>query len=761
MRVVPSMIHHLLQIALALLTLMIIDRPGGFRVVGPGGGGAMFHPSVSPVDPNTVLVACDMTGAYISHDGGRSWRMFNLRGVVEFFVFDPLHKNVIYAKASGLWRSQDDGETWALVYPKPSALKGVKMSSDHSDEELLADPDPLGNISAMAIDPRSSKILYVAARNRVTGKFALFVSRDGGETWGKSDDLPGFVRKLAVSPFPTGSENTLVMAGADFIELKTSSGMHRVVPPPGKKLTDFSVGFGEKGEPVFYAIADESAFASRNAGLSWQPIRLGQGQIETRAIATSLRVPQVAYLSYRNLEERGLKYMGVAKTTDAGSTWTLVWKEEITQSPKIAINIHDAWITERFGSDWGENPLTLTVADQSPDLVYATDFGRTMRTTDAGATWTAVYSKKVDRGWTSTGLDVTTTYGYHFDPFDSRRQFITTTDIGLFRSEDGGNSWVSSTTGVPKDWVNTTYWIVFDPQVRGRAWSVNSGTHDLPRPKMWRRTGVAKYRGGVCISENGGRTWTKSNDGMEQSATTHILMDPNSPVHSRTLYVTAFGRGVYKSSDGGRSWALKNQGITQREPFAWRLVLDSHDTLYLLIARRSEDGSIGTEGDGALYRSTDKAESWTAVALPQGVNAPNGLAVDPRNVDRLYLATWAQDKGQHGDGGGIFLSVDRGKSWAKVLDRDRHVYDITIDPRDSSILYAAGFESSAWRSPDRGQHWTRIPGFNFKWAHRVIPDPEDPTRVYITTFGGGVWNGAVNGPDLPVDIITSELQPGR
>src|SRR5204863_347971 len=43
---------------------------------------------ISPHDPRLVLVACDMTGAYISHDGGDSWRMFNLRSPVTLFAFD-------------------------------------------------------------------------------------------------------------------------------------------------------------------------------------------------------------------------------------------------------------------------------------------------------------------------------------------------------------------------------------------------------------------------------------------------------------------------------------------------------------------------------------------------------------------------------------------------------------------------------------------------------------------------------------------------
>jgi len=751
-----------LSLLLTLASPAFGQRPGNFTIVGPGGGGAMFRPQVSPHDPNTVLVACDMTGAYITHDGGKSWRMFNLRGVAEFFVFDPSDKNVIYVESTGLWRSQDDGETWKLIYPKPGAVKSVKMSSDHSDEDLIAEPNPLGSISAMAIDPGNSRVLYAAAGDRTTGAFGLFTSRDSGESWSKLSDLPGAALKIFVNQAPRQERRLVIVAGSDFIDIWNASAMKKFAAPAGKKITDMSVGFTD-GVPIFYAISEESvASVSDDMGASWRKVEFGKGDVKLRAIATSLLHPQIAYVSYRDLEDGGLKYMGVAKTTDTGHTWLPVWKEDISKVGAAGANIHDAWITEKFGSDWAENPLTLSVANQGANLVYATDLGRTMKSTDGGATWNAVYSQKAkDGGWTSTGLDVTTSYGYHFDPFDQNRQFISTTDIGLFRSEDSGKSWIQSTDGVPRDWRNTTYWIIFDPAVKGRVWSVNSWTHDLPRPKMWRRSGVEKYRGGVCISQDGGKTWTKSNDGMEQTAATFILLDPASPVDARTLYVTGFGRGVYKSTNGGKSWTLKNNGITQKEPFAWRIARDNNGALYLLIARRSEDGSIGTDKDGAIYRSTDGAEHWMPVAMPEEVNAPNGLAIDPKNPNRLYLAIWARAKGEHGDGGGIYLSEDAGRTWKQVLDRDRHIYDVTMDPRDGTILYATGFESSAWISRDAGEHWSRIPGFNFKWGHRVIPDPEDPKAIYITTFGGGVWHGSVDGTDRPVDIATPELQPGK
>ena len=93
---------------------------------GLGGGGGMFLPTLSPLNNNDVLVSGDMTGFYISHDGGSSWRMFNLGDRAWFFVFDPVDPKVIYAKTApapvgfkqdrpfsrpALFRSADSGKT--------------------------------------------------------------------------------------------------------------------------------------------------------------------------------------------------------------------------------------------------------------------------------------------------------------------------------------------------------------------------------------------------------------------------------------------------------------------------------------------------------------------------------------------------------------------------------------------------------------------------------------------------------------------------
>src|ERR1700710_3076775 len=54
-------------------------RNDSWGFIGSGGGGAMFYPTFSPHDPKFAFVACDMTGSYVTYDGGGSWAMVNSR----------------------------------------------------------------------------------------------------------------------------------------------------------------------------------------------------------------------------------------------------------------------------------------------------------------------------------------------------------------------------------------------------------------------------------------------------------------------------------------------------------------------------------------------------------------------------------------------------------------------------------------------------------------------------------------------------------
>jgi photosystem II stability/assembly factor-like uncharacterized protein len=711
--------------------------------IGPGGGGSFFEPTVSPDDPNRVLVACDMTDGYFSETGGKSWRSFNLRGRIRFFAFDPRNTKVLYAKSIGLWRSTDAGITWSLIYPDPREVTGIEMHGDHAGEKLITSPSqPL--ILALAIAPENSRTLLAAFGDQQSAWFAI--STDLGKTWGNRTPLPQGTHRLLVDPTSSVEAPDIYAIGKASVAARLRGKWIEVRSPAGvEEISDAAVGFSAKRLSKLYLLAGGELFVSSDSGTSWQKSSL-PGKLEVHSIAASPDHPDVAYASFRSPREasdgNGGTYLGVARTEDGGATWKLVRKESGSERKAFG----DDWIGEFFGSAYAGAPIALTVAPHHPMTVYSTDSGRVLRSDDGGEHWRAIYCSRLSDGtFSGIGLEGTNAHGVHFDPFDFKRIFISYTDIGLFRSENGGASWLPSTEGVPHAWLNTTYWMVFDPLVRGRAWAVMSGTHDLPRAKVFAKKSSATFEGGVMITEDGGKTWRKSNDGMPPTAPTHILLDPDSPMDARVLYVAACGKGVYKSVNGGKTWALKNDGIAEKEPLAWRIARDSSGGLYVILVRRREEAPPGSSDDGALYYSTDDAEHWRRVALPEAVNAPNGLATDPKNPDRLYLAAWGRFTPAGQQGGGIYLSTDRGHSWSHVLASDQHIFDVTVDERSPNVTYATGFESSAWRSKDAGLSWQRIPGFNFKWAQRVVPDARDASEIYITTFGGGVWHGPADG----------------
>jgi photosystem II stability/assembly factor-like uncharacterized protein len=751
-------------------------RYDAWQIIGPGGGGSMFSPTVSPHNTDLVLVACDMTGGYVSKDGGDSWRMFDLRSRVFFFAFDPNNSRVIYAATrQALWRSTDTGETWSLLYPTPESVKGIIMPDDHASPIIETVDGPSQPVTALCIDPLDSKTLYAAIGQ--AGEAALYVSNDWGEHWKRSAVLRGGGRQIYIDPQSPERDRALYVIGQNSVVTRRAGRWKELAPPADAfRFRDVSAGFTLAGELRIYALGGGSIFEpsgkgglfiSDDGGAQWRQanewfLRLLAPRApfpQLSAVATCANHPQVAYVSYTDLRTQAGLLHGVAKTSDGGRSWDLVWKE----AGKIAPNIHDAWLDARFGPGWGEPGLGLAVAPTNHNICYRSDEGALLRTTDGGRNWYGIYSRRrTGDTYTTTGLDVTSTHGVFFDPFDRKRVFIAYTDIGLFRSEDGGRTWVSSTTGVPNSWVNTTYGIVFGPHVRGRIWGVMSGIHDLPRAKMWRRQSPASYMGGVCVSEDGGNTWRPSHQGMPPTAATDILLDPTSPASARILYVAGFGKGVFKSTDGGKTWRLKNNGLPGQEPFAWRIARDKNGALYLVIARRSDDGRFGNSEDGGLYRSTDGAERWQKINLPEGVNGPNWVAIDPTNSNRLVLAVWGRWTPQGAVKGGIYLSTDAGKSCRNVLSRDQHIYAVTIDPGSPHILYAAGFESSAWRSSDRGETWRRLKGFNFKWGQQVILDPENSGMIFIATYGGSVWHGPAAGdPHAGEDIVTPIVAYGR
>jgi hypothetical protein len=50
-------------------------------------------------------------------------------------------------------------------------------------------------------------------------------------------------------------------------------------------------------------------------------------------------------------------------------------------------------------------------------------------------------------------------------------------------------------------------------------------------------------------------------------------------------------------------------------------------------------------------------------------------------------------------------------------------------------------DAGLWLSRDDGRSWESFEKLPFSNIQRVVFDPADPLRIYVTTFGGSVWRG--------------------
>ncbi|MFC1614517.1 WD40/YVTN/BNR-like repeat-containing protein, partial [Gemmatimonadota bacterium] len=754
-----------------------LDSTGSWQVIGPGGGGGIFLSTISPFDPDIMLARCDMTGAYITYDGGTSWRMINFWNSVTDFEFDPIDPNTIYVSTMGslygedrgigmstLFRSEDQGERWRIIYPEvKNAIPLDRLQNQDLPPSQIVPGTPDASIDIIAVDPIDNQRIYLGVSSLVeyigggggTGDPAqLLISTDRGNSWELSAALPGNkVKGIFPGNMLNRQDELLVFTDEGCVRVDLISGQTTVVSLPVPTVVEVAGGQDTNGAVLYilspFTVDYGGVYRSTDWGESWTPVYNGlfEGVVagkapQLRALAVCEKNPRVLYLasSLSSSAQTTWRY-GIFKTDNSGNKWNAVWLAN--NQDYITNNYEQGWLDDNPG--WGGKPIELGVAPSDPNICFGGDNGRGYGTTDGGETWKQVYSHvNPDNSATSSGLDVTTCYGVHFDPFDREHIMISYTDIGLFHSYNGGQSWYHAVTGIPNDWINTCYWLEFDPEVEGRAWSVWANAHDLPRDKML--SNISWFKGGVAVTDDGGQTWRSSSSGLPTNAAiTDIQIDLSNPASNRTLYVTVFGRGVYKSTDGGASWFRFNDGITDNF-FAWHIRRATEGKLYLVMCRSLSNGQTV---DGKLFARNDGQPNpdtqWELVPLPQGVNAPHDILIDPRDSRKIYLSCWARQVDGHDTGGGLFRSDDGGQNWTQVFDERVRVNSAALDPLNPNTVYINTFQNAAYRSDNGGESWNRLEGYRFKWGQRVIPDVNNPGMIYLTTLGGSVYYGPAQG----------------
>ncbi len=336
---------------------------------------------------------------------------------------------------------------------------------------------------------------------------------------------------------------------------------------------------------------------------------------------------------------------------------------------------------------------------------------------------------------------------------------------GVFRTDDAGGTWRNISDGHFRT-----------APVGALAVSASDGN------VIYAGMGEACIRGnvshgdGVYRSLDGGSTWTHV--GLED--TRHISRVRIHPTNPDWVYVAALGhtfgpntqRGVFRSRDGGRTW----EGVLHRDDKtgAVDVAMDPNNPriLYAALWEASRTPwSLTSGGPGSgLFKSTDGGDTWTeltgAPGLPDGVKGRMGIAVSPKNSQRVYLSLEAE-------AGGIFRSDDGGQHWTKTNEdrnlRQRAWYysHIFADPEAVDSLYVLNVQF--WRSQDAGKTFEAMPtphGDN----HDLWIDPEQPSRMITGNDGGAAvsldrglhWSSILNQPTAQFyHVTTDEAVPYR
>jgi photosystem II stability/assembly factor-like uncharacterized protein len=193
-----------------------------------------------------------------------------------------------------------------------------------------------------------------------------------------------------------------------------------------------------------------------------------------------------------------------------------------------------------------------------------------------------------------------------------------------------------------------------------------------------------------------------------------------------TYYFGAVAGGVWKTTDGGLQWLpiFDHEKVASIGSIA--VAPSDPNVIYVGTGEACIRGNISS-GDG-VYKSLDAGKTWTHMGLDDTRHIGR-VIVDPHNPDIVFVAALGHAYGTNTERG-VFRSTDGGKSWQKVLylDEKTGAIDVTFDPNNSHILYAALWQAS--RTP-----WTLISG-------------GPGSGLYKSIDGGSTWK-KLEGHGLP------------
>lgn len=565
---------------------------------------------------------------------------------------------------------------------------------------------------------------------------------------------------------------------------------------------------GSAARPLeyYFGATGGGLWKSSDGGTTWTPVTDREiASASVGAVQVCEANPDVVYIGTGETELRGNVQQGdgVYKSVDGGGTWTHMGLTETQNIARIRIHPVDCntvWVAA-FGVHSAPNPergvfkstnggvtwrkvlyrdeqsgaVDLTVDPRNPAVMYAAlweawrrSWGMSsggpgsglFKSTDYGESWSEITR--------NAGLPQGTIgkIGVAVSPAAPARLFalIEADDGGVFRSDDGGMTWMRTND---------------ERRLRQRAFYYSRIYADPQDPDVVYALNTGFYR-----SEDGGSTFTSI--AVPHGDNHDLWIAPDDPQRM----INANDGGANVSFNGGETWTAQDYPTAQ----FYRVITTHHQPYHICGAQQDNStvclphkgwGQLTARGSGGPF-------FYTVGGCESGYIAPH-----PVDTDVFYAGCYGGQltRYDHGTGQTRYVNVwpenPMGQSSEDLRERVQWTFPIVFSHHDPDVLYTA--TQKVWRTTNGGQSWEQIspdltradPTTMGAWGgpitkdqtgietyatvFAVAPSYHDPDvlwagsddgYVHVTRDGGGSWDN-VTPADAPefVRINTIEASP--
>ena len=688
------------------------------RSIGPAfTSGRVCSIAVDPSDHSSYFVGVASGGVWKTTNAGTTWLpVFDNQGSYSIgtVVLDPKNPLTVWvgtgennsqrsvSYGDGVYRSDDGGKTWKNV--------GLKASE---------------RIGRIAIDPRNSDAVYIAAQGPLWGPGGdrgLFKTTDGGKTW------------------------------KNILSISENTGVTDVVIDPNNPDTVYAASYQRRRHVwTFINGGPESAIhKSTDAGVTWNKLRAGLPNVQMGRIglAVSPVDTNVLYATIEAADGRG----GIFRSSDRGGSWerrnpydsTAMYYSQITADPKEVDRIYVMNVFLMVSDDGGgtlrrlgekskhvDNHVIWIDPTNTRHYLVGCD-GGVYESYDRGANWQFKSNMPIGQFY-----DVTV---------DNSAPFYNVYGGMQDNFSVGGPSRTRSASGiVNSDWFVTQGGDGFRTQVDPE--DPNTLYAELQYGSIVRVDKRTGERMGIQPGEG------KGEPGFRFNWDSPFIISP----HLRTrLYFAA--NKLFRSDDRGDSWkpisGELSRGLDRNklpvmgkiwgpdavakhastDPFGNSSALAESPKREGLIYVGTDDGLIQVTEDGG--RNWRKIESFPGVPDMTYVSRIFASQHDPDTVYAAFENHKRSDFAPY-----VLKSTDRGKSWTSIksnLPANGPVLAFAEDHVNPKLLFI-GTEFGVYFTIDGGQKWIQLKGGMPIIAVRDLAIQKRENDLVVGTFGRSIY----------------------